>query len=93
MAETKTAHVTSVRPNLVEQHEMKDIIDTFDVQQYTELFRIIERNGAEYTKNVNGIFINLKLLNDKTMIEVKNYVDYIKKTNIHLKVREKNIKK
>lgn len=81
------------RPNLVEQHAMKDIIDTFDIQQYAELYRIIQKSGSEYTKNVNGIFVNLKLLSNTTLLEVKKYVDYIKETNTRLKSRDENIKK
>lgn len=77
------------RPDLVQQHEMKDVIDTFDSQQYAELYRIIQNSGAEYTKNVNGIFVNLKLLSDDTLLEVKHYVDYIKETNARLQSREK----
>lgn len=84
---------TDRRLTLVQQHEMKDIIDTFNLQQYAELYRIIQKSGSQYTKNVNGIFVNLKLLSDDTLLEVKKYVDYIKETNTRLKSREENIKK
>lgn len=84
---------TDRRLTLVQQHEMKDIIDTFNLQQYAELYRIIQKSGSQYTKNVNGIFVNLKLLSDDTLLEVKKYVDYIKETNTRLQSREENIKK
>jgi len=84
---------TDRRLTLVQQHEMKDIIDTFNLQQYAELYRIIQKSGSQYTKNVNGIFVNLKLLSDDTLLEVKKYVDYIKETNTRLQSRDKNIKK
>ena len=84
---------TDRRLTLVQQHEMKDIIDTFNLQQYAELYRIVQKSGSEYTKNVNGIFVNLKLLSDDTLLEVKKYVDYIKETNTRLQSRDKNIKK
>lgn len=88
-----TSDIYNQRPSILEQHEMKDIIEAFDIQQYTELYRIIQKSGSEYTKNVNGIFVNLKLLSDATLVEVKQYVDYIKETNTRLQTRDENIKK
>jgi len=88
-----TSDIHKQRPSIVEQYEMKDIIKAFDIQQYTELYRIIQKSGSEYTKNVNGIFVNLKLLSDATLVEVKQYVDYIKETNTRLQTRDENIKK
>lgn len=78
------------RPSLVEQHEMKDIIERFDDQQYSELFKIIQKYDAAYSKNSNGIFINFKQVSDEALIEIHKYVEYIKQTNYALDNRAKN---
>ena len=78
---------TPRRLSLSEQHSMKEAIKNFNKDQLQELFRVIHSNNQEYTKNANGIFINLKQINNKTLLEMKQYVDYIQQTNDELKKR------
>lgn len=78
---------TPSRLPLSEQHSMKEAIKHFNKDQLQELFRVIHSNNQEYTKNANGIFINLKQINNKTLLEMKQYVDYIKQTNDELEKR------
>lgn len=79
---------TYQRPSLVEQHKMKDIIETFDEQQYAEMFKIIQKHSSEYSQNSNGIFINFKHISDVALCEIQKYVDYIKQTNSTLDARQ-----
>lgn len=80
---------THARLPLSEQHSMKEAIKNFNKDQLQELFRVIHSNNQEYTKNANGIFINLKQINNKTLHEMKRYVDYIQQTNDELKKRSR----
>jgi hypothetical protein len=39
-----------------------------------ELFKIILETGENYTKNNNGVFINLNWLNDETLNKINDYI-------------------
>ncbi len=41
-----------------------------------ELFKIILDTGENYTKNNNGVFINLNWLNDETLNKINNYISF-----------------
>ena len=41
-----------------------------------ELFKIILETGENYTKNNNGVFINLNWLNDETLNKINNYISF-----------------
>ena len=41
-----------------------------------ELFKIILKTGENYTKNNNGVFINLNWLNDETLDKINNYISF-----------------
>ena len=41
-----------------------------------ELFKIILETGENYTKNNNGVFINLNWLNDETIHKINNYISF-----------------
>jgi len=73
------------RPSLYEQHAMKESIKSFTNSQYVQLFKIVQRYSAQYTQNSNGVFFNLKDIPTDGLIEMKQYINYIEKTNIELK--------
>ena len=39
-----------------------------------ELFKIILETGENYTKNNNGVFINLNWLNEETLTKLNDYI-------------------
>ena len=41
-----------------------------------ELFKIIEENNANYTKNNNGIFLNLNWVDDETLSKIDDYISF-----------------
>ena len=41
-----------------------------------ELFKIILETGENYTKNNNGVFINLNWLNDDTLNKINDYISF-----------------
>jgi hypothetical protein len=46
--------------------------------EYVHLFRIIKKDpSSKYSSNKNGIFINLKNLNDETLKNIDNYLDFV----------------
>lgn len=75
------------RPSLIEQYTMRDAIKTFEKSQHIELLKIIKRHTTDYTKNTNGIFVNLKDLSTEALCEIQQFVEYIQKTNEELQKR------
>ena len=46
--------------------------------EYVHLFRIIKQSSnSKYSSNKNGIFINLKNLDDTTLKDIEDYLDFV----------------
>lgn len=46
-------------------------------KDYKEIFKIIYEHNCNYIENTNGIYINLNILNDNTLLKIKNYLEII----------------
>ena len=46
-----------------------------------EIFKIIYKNNNNYSKNNNGIFINLCWLDNDTLIKINNYINFCIKSH------------
>lgn len=46
-------------------------------KDYKEIFKIIYENNCNYIENDNGIYINLNILNEETLIKIKNFLEII----------------
>jgi len=44
---------------------------------YIQLFNIIDKHNIKYTKNLNGIFFNLKNVDNNILLEINNFLDSI----------------
>jgi hypothetical protein len=42
-----------------------------------ELFKIILDTNANYTKNNNGVFLNLNWIDEKLLVKINNYISFI----------------
>ena len=49
--------------------------------QQIEILKILDANDAKYTKNKNGIFLNMKLLSDTCINQFNEYLVFIKNNN------------
>tara|TARA_Y100000766_G_C18363261_1_gene345179 strand:- start:132 stop:350 length:219 start_codon:yes stop_codon:yes gene_type:complete len=49
-------------------------------EQLIEVYKIIKINNIKHTINSNGIFIDLKLIQDEIIREIINLIKYLKKT-------------
>ena len=47
-------------------------------QEYVEIFNIIIKDSCQYSKNKNGIFINLSNVTENTIDKILNFISYIK---------------
>ena len=67
--------------------------DKLSVEQQLEVYKIIKKHDINYTKNKNGVFINLDELEDNRITEIYNYINFSIITNNKLKKRNKKILK
>jgi len=57
--------------------KMKNTIECMDKNNQIEVLRLLHKNNAILNENKNGIHINLTELNDNTLSNIYNFVDYI----------------
>jgi len=61
--------------------KIKNNIEQLSVTEVEEIFKILYKNNSTYTKNNNGIFINLNWLDDDTLITIDNYINFCIKSH------------
>ena len=70
--------------NLVRQEICKNIksrVSNLSQNEIEEIFKIIYKNNNNYSKNNNGIFINLSWLDMDTIIKIDNYINFCIKSH------------
>ena len=71
---------------------LRDNIENLEKHQHLHIVEIIQKNNIDFTENRNGIFLNMKDLNKKTIEEITQYLKYIEIQQKQLDTDE-NIKK
>ena len=71
---------------------LRDNIENLEKHQHLHIVEIIQKNNVDFTENRNGIFLNMKDLNKKTIKEITQYLKYIEIQQKQLDTDE-NIKK
>ena len=56
---------------------LRDDIEKLGKRQHIEIIKIIQKNKINFTENRNGIFLNMKDLNNECIIEITKYLTYI----------------
>lgn len=60
--------------------QMKEIIiertKNLEKEEYVEIFKILKRNGENYTQNTNGVFVALNSISPETLKEIYDFVEY-----------------
>jgi len=56
---------------------LRDDIEKMDKIHQLHILRILRRDNIGYTENANGIFINMSVLPDKVLLEIKDYLCYV----------------
>jgi len=65
---------------------IKDNIGKLSNNEILEIFKIINNNNTKYTRNNNGIFINLKWIEDDILNKINDYISFsIKSQNEMIK--------
>jgi hypothetical protein len=56
--------------------QIQDNIHRLSETEIIEIFKIIVENKTEYTKNNNGIFLNLNWVDIETLNKIENYINF-----------------
>ena len=78
--------------NTAKQKKLKNKIEKLDQIHQVKILDILISNQIKYSENRNGIFLNMKDLNKKTIKEITEYLKYIEIQQKQLDTDE-NIKK
>lgn len=60
---------------------IKSQLEQLSENEIEELFKIIYKNNNNYSKNNNGIFINLSWLDYDTIVKINNYINFCIKSH------------
>tara|TARA_Y100001970_G_C14098575_1_gene784140 strand:- start:192 stop:476 length:285 start_codon:yes stop_codon:yes gene_type:complete len=63
---------------------LRDTIEQMAKVHQLQILDICKRHDVQYTENVNGIFINMTLLTNKTFIAIDEYIKYISLQQLQL---------
>ena len=73
---------------------MEDIIksiDTLSLKYHKEIFLFLKSHGVQYSKNQNGVFVNMSLLSDEIIDELKILVNKYKQNTLsQMEINTKN---
>lgn len=61
--------------------KIKESINSLNQTELEEIFKMIYKNNTNYSKNINGININISNLDENVLIDINNYIIFCKKTH------------
>jgi hypothetical protein len=56
-------------------------LENLSQNELEEIFKIIYKNNSNYSKNNNGVFINLCWLDNDTLLKINNYINFCIKSH------------
>jgi hypothetical protein len=62
-------------------HEIQNLEHT----EITELFKLLHANNCDYTRNNNGVFVNLSWLPEDLLVKIESYVAFCTKSRSEVK--------
>ena len=69
-----------MKNNTYSNKELKDLVFTIDKlskNEHIEIYKILKKYYKQFTENSNGIFVNMTLLNNQTLVRIKNFIKYV----------------
>lgn len=76
---------------MIDLIKLKSRIEKMEKTEITELFKIIHNNKIKYSRNNNGIFINLENCENDTINEIKSFIDFVEENRKHINTIETQI--
>ena len=68
--------------------KIRDMIERMNKIQQVHILKILKDNKIEYSENNNGIFVNMTLLNNETLIRIQNFIKYVDLQEVQLETFE-----
>lgn len=68
----------------MDKKKIFDEINKMNKENHENIFNIITKFNVSYTKNDNGIFINMLDIDDKCLNELIKYINFINQNNNNL---------
>jgi hypothetical protein len=62
-------------------HMIKTGLSNLNQNEIEEIFKIVYKNNNNFSKNNNGIFINLSWLDYDTLVKINNYINFCIKSH------------
>ena len=69
---------------------LRDSLEKMEPIHQKRIFEILKNKNIEYTKNTNGVFINMSLFTNTIIEEINNYLLYVKLQQKQLQQGEKD---
>ena len=60
-------------------------------EEWKEIIKIVKKNLIKYTENSNGSFLNLSMMDSKTIEDIKQFIKFCQDNEIHINRNEKKI--
>lgn len=57
--------------------KLKEHIENLPKENHIEIYKIIKKHTNDYSKNNNGIFVNISILKDEAISDIQKYIEYI----------------
>lgn len=70
------------------KEKLKKEIGKLHYNEHCEIFNIIRQDTDKISENKNGVFINLKYVNDNTINKIQEFIDFCKKNKNVLKKKQ-----
>ena len=70
---------------------LKKAINNLGVYETSEIKNIIDRHEITYTKNSNGIFINMEKFSDKLIADINNFIKFLEDNKQMLENKKKEV--
>jgi len=56
---------------------LKDGIENMPIIHQTEILRILHSKHTQINENKNGVFVNISKINDATLRDLEDYINYV----------------
>ena len=64
--------------------KLKEKLESLPIFHQIEILRILHSKNTNLNENKNGIFINITKLNDSSLVQLEEYINYVNAQEKHL---------
>ena len=57
--------------------QLKNIIEEFSKTQQVDILKLLTKHQVNISENSNGSFVNLSDIDNKIIVEIQEYIDFI----------------